>query len=107
MDKMSNLEDTIDLVRQWGFDKGIIGKDGKATEKTQLYKLVEEVGELVDAVVTDNESEKIDAIGDCTVVLILLSELIGVPFESCLNTAYQVISQRTGKMVGGVFVKDK
>ena len=104
---MSNIEEKIDLVREWGIDKGIIGPNGKATEKTQLNKLIEEVEELVDAVTTDNESEKIDAIGDCTVVLILLSELIGVPFESCLDTAYQVISQRTGKMVGGVFVKDK
>ena len=102
-----NTQDKINAVREWGVDKGIIGPEGKATEQTQLNKLIEEVEELVDAVVTDNESEKIDAIGDCTVVLILLSELIGVPFESCLDTAYQVISQRTGKMVGGVFVKDK
>ncbi len=48
MDKMSNLEETIDLVRQWGFDKGIIGKDGKATEKTQLNKLIEEVEGVYD-----------------------------------------------------------
>ena len=40
-------------------------------------------------------------------MLILLSEIIGVPFEECLSIAYGVISNRTGQMVDGVFVKDK
>ena len=100
-------QEQIELVREWGRDKGIIGPNGKATEQGQLNKLIEEVEELVDAVCTNDHDEKIDAIGDCTVVLILLAEIIGVPFEECLDTAYNVISKRTGKMVGGVFVKDK
>ena len=93
-------------VRQWGRDKGIIGAQAKGTEFTQLTKLLEEVGELQHAIRDNIEHEKIDAIGDCTVVLILLADLIGIPFEECLDTAYQVISQRTGKMVDGQFVKD-
>ena len=101
------IQDTINNVREWGIDKGIIGPNGKATERRQLDKLIEEVEELVDAVCNNERDEKIDAIGDCTVVLILLSEIIGVPFEECLSMAYNVISQRTGKMVDGVFVKDK
>ena len=101
------IQDTINDVRAWGVDKGIIGPNGKATEQTQLNKLIEEVEELVDAVLHNDRDEKIDAIGDCTVVLILLSEIIGAPFEECLESAYQVISQRTGQMVDGVFVKDK
>ena len=100
-------QDTINAVREWGIEKGIIGPKCKATEKTQLNKLLEEVEELVEAVCKNDRDEKIDAIGDCTVVLILLAELIGVPFEECLSSAYHVISKRTGQMVGGVFVKDK
>ena len=100
-------QDTINLVRQWGIDKGIIGPNGKATEHTQFAKLLEEIDELRIGIIKDDESEKIDAIGDCTVVLILLAEIIGVPFEECLSCAYQVIKSRTGQMVGGVFVKDK
>ena len=96
----------IEAVRQWGRDKGIIGDQAKATERTQLFKLLEEIGELQSAIRTNDQAEKIDAIGDCTVVLILLADLIGIPFEECLDTAYQVISQRTGKMVDGTFVKD-
>ena len=102
-----NTQEQINLVRQWGIDKGIIGPNGRATEQAQLTKLIEEVEELTDAVCDNDLDEKIDAIGDCTVVLILLAEIIGVPFEECLSAAYHIISQRTGKMVGGVFVKDK
>ena len=97
----------IELVREWGRDKGIIGPNGKATECTQFDKLREEMAELRFAISTNDHYEKIDAIGDCTVVLILLADIIGVPFEDCLETAYQVISKRTGSMVGGVFIKDK
>ena len=96
----------IEAVREWGRAKGIIGDKAKATERTQLFKLLEEIGELQAAIRTNDQAEKIDAIGDCTVVLILLADLIGIPFEECLDTAYQVISQRTGKMVDGTFVKD-
>jgi len=100
-------QETINAVREWGIEKGIIGPNGKADERTQLTKLIEEVEELTDAVFDNDHHEKIDAIGDCTVVLILLSEIIGVPFEECLESAYNVIKSRTGQMVGGVFVKDK
>jgi hypothetical protein len=40
------------------------------------------------------------------VVLTNLSELIDVPIEECIESAYEVISKRTGKMVNGTFVKD-
>ena len=96
----------IEAVREWGRTKGLTGKDGKATERGQLFKLLEEVGELQHAIRDNIEHEKIDAIGDCTVVLILLADIIGISFEECLETAYQVISKRTGKMVNGQFVKD-
>jgi NTP pyrophosphatase (non-canonical NTP hydrolase) len=96
----------INCVREWGIAKGLIGPEGKATERGQLYKLMEEVGELKHAILTNDKGEKVDAIGDCTVVLILLSEIIGISFEECLGTAYDVISKRTGKMVNGQFVKD-
>ena len=99
-------QDTINAVREWGIDKGIIGPNGKADEHTQFAKLCEEVDELRMGIIKDNHDEKIDAIGDCAVVLILLADIIGVPFESCLSSAYHVIKSRTGKMVGGVFVKD-
>ncbi len=101
-----NTDTTIELVREWGRQKGIIGPNASGTQRGQLYKLMEEVGELKHAIQIDDRDEKIDAIGDCTVVLILLAEMIEVPLEYCLDAAYQVISQRTGRMVDGQFVKD-
>ena len=102
-----NIEETTYMVREWGRAKGIIGLEGKATERTQLAKLMEEVEELKHAIETNDKAEKIDAIGDCTVVLILLADIIGTPLEDCLDSAYNVIKGRTGKIVDGTFVKDK
>ena len=101
-----NIQKQIDLVREWGTKKGITGPAGQGTEKGQLFKLLEEVEELVDSHHKNDHDEKIDAIGDCTVVLILLADIIGVSFEDCLETAYQVISKRDGSMVNGQFVKN-
>lgn len=101
-----SITSTTYLIRQWGREKGIIGSEGSATQLSQFCKLLEEVNEFLAAYEDGNQDEKVDAIGDCGVVLILLSELVGVPFEDCLEAAYQVISKRTGKMVNGTFVKD-
>ena len=67
---------------------------------------MEEAGELGRALLKDNVEEQIDAIGDMVVVLTNLSELIDVPIEECIESGYEVISQRTGKMINGTFVKD-
>ena len=90
-------------IRQWANERGLYEK-GDA--KTQYLKLMEEAGELGRALLKDNVEEQIDAIGDMVVVLTNLSELIDVPIEECIESAYEVISQRTGKMVNGTFVKD-
>ena len=90
-------------IRQWADERGLYEK-GDA--KTQYLKLMEEAGELGRALLKDNIEEQIDAIGDMVVVLTNLSELIDVPIEECIESAYEVISQRTGKMINGTFVKD-
>ncbi len=99
-------DEQIFLIREWGKNKGITGPDGSATQLSQFSKLLEEANEFLSAYADNNQEEKIDAIGDCGVVLILLSELIGIPFEECLDSAYQVIKKRTGTMVNGKFIKD-
>jgi len=101
------IQDTINNVRAWGADKGITGPNGKATGPTQFGKTLEEIEELSVAIEAEYLPEIKDAIGDTTVTLILLAERYGLTFEECLEWAYNVISQRTGKMVDGVFVKDK
>ena len=46
------------------------------------------------------------AIGDSVVVLTNLSKLVGYDIESCIQSAYDEIFNRTGRMVDGTFVKD-
>ena len=104
--KTRNMNELVSQVRLWGEEKGITGKSGKATPMTQFEKLEEEVNEVREGLKFKDQHAVIDGIGDCTVVLILLSELIGVPFEDCLQAAYDEIKGRTGIMVDGKFVKD-
>ena len=90
-------------IRQWANDRGIYDK---GDTKTQLIKLQEEMGELAKATLEKDHDEVVDAIGDMVVVLTNLAHLNNVNIETCIATAYNVISKRTGKMVNGTFVKD-
>jgi len=94
---------TFDLIRSWADARGIT-QNGDV--KTQYIKLLEEVGELADAILKNNKEDIIDAIGDAVVVLTNLSTLAGVNIEHCIDAAYGEISNRTGSMVNGTFVKD-
>jgi len=94
----------FELIRQWANKKGIYDK---GDPKTQTLKLVEESGELAKAILNDDQSEVIDAIGDCVVVLTSIAHMRGVTIEQCLDEAYNVISKRKGKMINGTFVKNK
>ena len=91
-----------DLIRDWATDKGIY-KTGDA--RTQYVKLMEEAGELAQALLKNDETEVIDAIGDMVVVLTNLAKLRGHKIEDCVVSAYGVIKDRQGKMVNGTFVK--
>ena len=73
---------------------------------TQYVKLQEEAGELAQALLKDDQPEVIDAIGDMVVVLTNLAHQRGVSIEHCINSAYEVIAERKGKMINGTFVKE-
>ncbi|QDP66447.1 MAG: hypothetical protein GOVbin15_36 [Prokaryotic dsDNA virus sp.] len=94
----------FDKIRNWAEEKGILDKGDL---KTQLIKLYEEAGELSQSILKNNREDTIDAIGDCVVVLTNLAELAGTRIEDCISTAYDEISNRTGKMINGTFVKDE
>jgi len=101
-----NIENPIifEKIRQWGNDRGILNK-GDA--KTQLIKLYEETGELSQAVLKNNKEDIIDAVGDIVVVLTNFAHLAGSSIEDCIQSAYDEISNRTGRMINGTFVKDE
>jgi len=91
-----------DLIRIWADEKGIYNK---GDSKTQYIKLIEEAGELAQAILKNDESEVIDAIGDMVVVLTNLAALRGHKIETCVSSAYNVIKSRQGRMINGTFVK--
>tara|TARA_R110000796_G_scaffold51091_3_gene120522 strand:- start:1548 stop:1853 length:306 start_codon:yes stop_codon:yes gene_type:complete len=97
------LKNEFQPIRHWAIDKGIYDK---GDIKTQTLKLIEEAGELSKAVLSDDRDEIIDAIGDCVIVLTSISKFADVTIEDCINTAYNVISERTGEMINGTFVKN-
>ena len=97
-------DNRFQLIRDWAGERGLYSK---GDTKTQFCKLMEEAGELGRAILKDDNPEFKDAIGDMVVVLTNLAHLGGTTIEDCIDTAYDVISKRTGKMVNGTFVKDE
>ena len=93
----------FDSIRDWADKRGIYDS---GDTKTQFVKLMEEIGELGQAILKDDEAEFIDAIGDSVVVLTNLAKLGGYNIERCIESAYSEISARSGSMVNGTFVKD-
>ena len=96
--------DIFNKIRSWAEIRGLY-KSGDP--KIQYVKLQEEAGELAKALLKDDQPEVIDAIGDIVVVLTNLAHQRGVYIEECIQTAYEVINKRTGKMINGTFVKDE
>lgn len=102
MNKLIPINELIDLTVEWGYDKGIIQK-GDAL--SQLAKTMAELGELADNLAKGKDVK--DDIGDVVVTLIMQSAIQGTTLHECLQIAYDEIKGRTGKMVGGTFVKDE
>lgn len=98
-----NLTNEFEPIRQWAEERGLYAK---GDPKTQALKLVEEMGELAQAILKDDKAEFQDAIGDCVVVLTNLAALNGDTIEDCINESYNVIAKRKGKMINGTFVKE-
>ena len=103
-DYIESQQSIFDSIRNWAKVRNIY-ENGDA--KTQYVKLQEESGELAKGLLKDDQAEIVDAIGDMIVVLTNLAELRNVKVETCIASAYNQISNRTGKMINGTFVKDE
>lgn len=111
---MQNLEQLEQSVIQWAEEKQIFAK---ATPYKQAQKTLEECGELLYAIgkqqFSDSKhqhesayNEVKDAIGDVCVTIIIQAAMQGTSLTECLQSAYDVIKDRRGKMVNGQFVKE-
>ena len=104
---MANNEGTdtserFNLIRNWAQERGIYDK---GNSHTQYVKLMEEAGELAQGLLKKDGYEIKDAIGDMVVVLTNLAALEGMQIENCIDSAYDEIKSRKGKMTNGTFVK--
>jgi NTP pyrophosphatase (non-canonical NTP hydrolase) len=91
-------------VTQWANKVGITQH---GTVEGQIKKLYEEVDELRDAWVDSNREELRDAIGDCLVVLVMISLLTDNDLRQCFHEAAQIVTKRKGQMkADGIFYKD-
>lgn len=97
---MTELDNNI---IEWGRDKGINNPN------KQTIKLMEEVGELAHEICRGNydSAELKDALGDIQVVLLILSDILGVNLDECKKMAYDVIAKRSGHTVDGCFIKSE
>ena len=95
------ITNLVEQVEQWHWDRNLI--DG-ATDKDQVLKLIQEVGELSDNVCKGQDIR--DDVGDIMVVLINIMVRNQITLEECLQVAYDDINNRKGRMVDGIFVKD-
>lgn len=61
---------------------------------------------MTEGLAKGNSDQVIDSIGDVYVVLTILSMQMDLNIKECISTAYEEISDRKGKMINGVFVKE-
>jgi len=101
MSSFSQLE--LDVLR-WADARGIL-KNGNV--QTQMLKGVSEMGELCDAIIKRDRDAIIDSLGDCLVVLVIVADMESLDLLSCLESAYNEIKDRKGRLnANGVFEKE-
>jgi|TARA_R110000822_G_scaffold48453_5_gene127612 NTP pyrophosphatase (non-canonical NTP hydrolase) len=91
----------IDNIRNWHHARNLI--EG-STDKDQVLKLVQELGELSDSVCKGKDIA--DDIGDMIVVLINIAERNNITIFDCLDRAWSDIKDRKGTMRDGIFIKE-
>lgn len=101
---IKDLNYLTDKILDWGRHKGILPTPIPAA---QYAKTKEEVQELGDAITEQNIDEIKDAIGDVYVTLVMQTQAWGLTMDECVESAYNTIAARTGRMVDGMFVKDE
>lgn len=69
-----NFEEFKNNVEKWAEERGIL-QNGNVY--TQTLKLISEFGELCDALAKGDKADLADGIGDCAVVCVIISKMLG------------------------------
>lgn len=103
-----SFDELIELIEQWAEDKGISDGDWSP----QFEKFQEEADELMaelevyDVIGEVTEDLQLE-MGDVLVTLIIGAQRLNMDIRQCLDMAYAKISKRTGRVIGGIFVKSE
>lgn len=93
------------FIRDWASDRNLING---STPQAQFVKLMEEIGELAEALSKPGRIDAAaDGIGDAVVVLTIIAAQLNVKIEDCVELAWNAIKDRKGQMIDGVFVKEE
>ncbi len=98
------MRDLIEKIEKWAEDRNLISSSNPIA---QAQKTEEECLELLEAVAENDRLATIDAIGDIVVTLVIQCRMQRVDFIECVESAYDVIKDRKGKLIDGKFVKEK
>jgi len=91
-------------LENWAIARDIMHHDNASK---QFLKVMEEVGELAAAYSKHDGPKFYDSVGDTMVTVIILALQCGIDPDKALTDAYNVIADRKGKTINGVFVKDE
>lgn len=98
------MKELIQKIEQWAEDRNLIKGSNPIA---QADKTLEECFELLEAVAENDRDQVIDGIGDIVVTLVIQCKMQGLDFTECVESAYQEIKDRKGKLINGKFVKEK
>lgn len=97
------FEELHEAIIQWAENRNMISP--KNTSR-QYMKVSEELGEIAEGINKNNREQVEDSLGDILVTLIILAQDLNFDLLDCLNSAYNVIKDRKGKTINGVFIKE-
>jgi NTP pyrophosphatase (non-canonical NTP hydrolase) len=97
------MQELITKTLAWAEDRNLLDNSGA---ERQALKAMSELGEFADEILKGDKEKQICECGDVLVTLILTSHKLGFTLEEALQSAYTKISNRTGKTINGVFIKD-
>lgn len=99
----TNIYLTIERILNWAEERNIL--EG-SLPKDQLAKLMQELGEVSDALCKHDTVLLKKEIGDMLVVLAILADMFQLTLPECAEAAYEKIKHRRGVMFDGVFIKE-
>ena len=99
----AETEDITELIKKWAIERDLQSGNPKA----QMLELLKELVELGNNIDKLGKGQIIDSIGDFYVGLVVLCMQLDLDINDCIKAAYEEIKDRKGKMVDGIFVKEK